>query len=407
MTNSVQNQRQVSTPYLASVLLLGLVFALGVTQVPLVQAQTFTTLYTFTGGSDGRNPYAGVIRDNAGNLYGTTTAAGDLNCAQGYGCGTAYKLDTTGRFTVLYTFMGSDGDNPISIVRRKGSLYGTTVLGGSSGHGLVYKIDSTGKETVLHSFMGGTTDGCDPQQGVVRDKAGNLYGTTAECGASNNGTVYKLTPKGKLVWLYSFTGGASGGSYPANGHLLMDKEGNLYGVTWHGGPSGNGVLYKMTSRGKLTLLHIFEGGTTDGCYPFGRPAMDKAGDLYGTTANCGTYDFGTVWKVSKDGAETILHSFAGGTSDGYLPLASVALDSKGNMYGTTQAGGAGSCQNGCGVLYKLSKSGALTLLHSFEISGGDGAYPTSGVWVDPKGGLYGTAYDGGSYDLGTVWAYKP
>ncbi len=388
------------------VLAVAVILVIGLVATPSAQAQTFTLLYTFTGGSDGRGPYAGVIRDEAGNLYGTTTAAGDLECDGNYGCGTVFMMDSTGELTVLYTFTGSDGDTPISFARdTKGNIYGTTVSGGNYGHGVVYEINPVGKETVLHSFAGGTLDGCDPQQGVVIDKAGNLYGTTAECGASNNGTVFKLTPNGKLVWLYSFTGGAYGGSYPANGHLLVDKGDNLYGVTWHGGPSGNGIVYKITPEGKLTLLHMFAGGTADGCFPFGRPAMDEAGNLYGTTANCGTHDMGTVWKLSKDGTESVLHSFAGGTSDGEDPSDSVALDAKGNMYGTTQAGGSGSCPNGCGVVYKLSRSGTLTLLHSFDES--DGANPTSGVWVSSKEGLYGTAYDGGSDDYGTVWKLTP
>jgi uncharacterized repeat protein (TIGR03803 family) len=147
-----------------------------------------TVLYSFTGGADGRNPYGGVIRDSAGNLYGTTVEGGTANS------GVVYKLDTTGHETVLYSFTGGpDGGGPSGVIRDSaGNLYGTA-SGGTAGQGVVYELDTAGQETVLHSFTGGA-DGYYPNGGVIRDSAGNLYGTTSNGGQTGGGVVFKLKP---------------------------------------------------------------------------------------------------------------------------------------------------------------------------------------------------------------------
>jgi len=171
-------------------------------------------------------------------------------------------------------------------------------------------------------------------------------------------------------------------------------------VTPMGGAYDAGVLYKLTTDGRLSVLHSF-GGASDGCYPWGTVAIDKAGNLYGSTHSCGSNGYGTIWKVSKKGKETILHSFAGSPSDGCYSFASVARDSKGNLYGVTSGCGA----NNWGALYELSVSGTLTLLHSF--SGTDGEYPYGEALLAAKGELFGTATNGGAYGYGTVWSYVP
>ena len=320
----------------------------------LAPAQTFTTLYNFTGGSDGWGPYAGVIQDSAGNLYGSTSLGGDSNCTPGYGygCGVVFKLDTAGTETVLHTFSGSpDGTNPVAPVIRDmaGNFYGNSSYGGSSGNGTVFRIDTARTETVLYSFTG-NSDGCYPWQGLVRDKAGDLYGTTSSCGSSGYGTIFKVNSAGAFTLLHSFTGRSSDGAYPYFGHLSMDKAGNLYGVTSGGGAHGNGVLYEFSKSGTFRVLHSFAGGTSDGCAPSGSVTQDKAGTFYGTTEYCGSSKAGTIWEVSKTGKETILHNFAGGTSDGCNPAAGVTRDPKGNLYGVTYGCGA----NGDGALYQLS-----------------------------------------------------
>ena len=375
----------------------------------LAPAQTFTVLYNFTGGSDGWGPYAGLIQDPAGDLYGTTSLGGDPSCTPGYGygCGVVFKLDTAGTETVLHTFWGSDGTNPVAPVLRDraGNIYGTTSYGGSSGYGTVFKIDTAGTETVLYSFTGGP-DGCYPYQGVVVDKSGTAFLTTSECGSSGYGTIFKVDSAGRFSLLHSFAGGSSDGAYPYFGRLTMDKAGNLYGVSSGGGASGDGVLYELSKKGKLTVLHSFAGGTSDGCAPNGSVLQDKAGNFYGTTEYCGSSKNGTIWEVSKTGKETILHNFAGGTSDGCNPAAGVTRDPKGNLYGVTYGCGA----NNYGALYELSTSDTLNLLYSFGGSDGSSG-PIGEVLRTTKGKLFGTALTPSppccDNTYGSVWSYVP
>jgi uncharacterized repeat protein (TIGR03803 family) len=211
----------------------GVVFKLDTTRAE-------TVLYSFTGGADGGHPEAGLIRDPAGNLYGATRWGG------AFGCGVVFKLDTAGTETVLYSFTGrADGAYPVAglIQDSAGNLYGTTYEGGASGLGVVFKLDTTGTETVLHTFTGGT-DGANPWAGLVRDLAGNLYGTTYDGGASNGGVVFKLDTTGTETVLHTFTGGAADGQYPYAG-LIRDPAGNLYGTTYRGGFAGQGVVFKI------------------------------------------------------------------------------------------------------------------------------------------------------------------
>jgi len=264
------------------VLVLTVTFAFIVTP-RLALAQTFTDLYNFCPSfpcADGSQPFSSLVMDSAGNLYGTTAAGG----SSAYGV--VFKVDSSRTESVLYNFTGlADGGRPFAGLLRdnNGMLYGTAVDGGAFSNGVVFRIDTANKETVLHSFRGGTTDGCFPYQSLVKDQPGNFYGTTFACGASNQGTVFRLGPKGKTTVLHSFKGGRKDGAYPFYGGLLMDAAGNLYGVTLKGGSANKGALYKLTRKGVLSVLHSFAGGKKYGCYPQGVPAMDGAGNLYGTT----------------------------------------------------------------------------------------------------------------------------
>jgi uncharacterized repeat protein (TIGR03803 family) len=399
----------------------------------LAQAQTFHSIFSFDG-RDGAIPYTGrlAIDRTTGTMYGTTVFGGDLNCGGGYGCGVVFKLDTAGNETVLHRFTDRpDGALPGPVIRdSKGNLYGTAESGGSSSVGVVFKIDSAGKETVLYSFTGGS-DGCYPLQGLVRDKAGNLYGTTTACLSSHlYGAIFKIDTAGKETTLHSFAGGSSDGASPDVGSMVMDKKGNLYGMTLSGGGPSNcgtlykysksgkfrllysfagdpnnicsslGTLYKYSRSGEVRLLHSFAGSAWDGCRPLGTPALDGKGNLNGVTFACGRKQSGTVWKVSSSGTETILHNF---TQSDPQPSAGVALDNKGNLYGLTEYGGA----FGWGTLYELSSGGRFTTLHSFDYS--DGGNPAADeVLIDKKGTLYGAATQGGSNGSGgTVWTYVP
>jgi uncharacterized repeat protein (TIGR03803 family) len=390
---SSQQQGISSKMRLGAAVILAVIFALGTVEAQSVPAQTFSVIYNFAGSADGGDPYASLIRDAAGNLYSTVSYGGTSFA------GAVFKVDPKGAETVLYSFTGgADGAQPMSALVRdnQGNLYGTTTQGGSAGAGVVFKVDPSGTETVLHNFSGGT-DGIIPTGGLLRDKAGNLYGTTSQGGTSNDGVIFKITPRGKEIILHTFTGGATDGKYPTYTSLLMDAQGTIYGVTEEGGTADGGIVYKLSNSGKLTVLHSFTGGTTDGCNVLGIPFMDKTGNIYGTTSSCGISKLGTVWKLNKNGRERVLHSFAGGSSDGEYPLAGVIVDALGNVYGNTETGGPANV----GTVYKISKSGKFTLVHSFN--GTDGKFPYGSFVQDAKGTFFGTTQNGGTIGYGTVW----
>jgi uncharacterized repeat protein (TIGR03803 family) len=307
-----------------------------------------TVLYTFTGGADGAFPNGGVIRDAEGSLYGTTTFGGDTTC-NSRGCGVVFKLSATGTETVLHTFTGgTDGEYPYAGVIRDsdGNLYGTTKDGGAT-HGTVFKVSSSGEETILHSFTG-LPDGGFPYGGLIQDAKGNLYGTTSLGGAYSSGTVFELNTAGEESVLFSFSGAADGGNPWAG--VIRDAAGNLYG-TAEGGASGNGVVFKLSPAGKETVLYNFK-GRPDGRDPKGGLIRDAEGNLYGTTFIGGAYTRGTVFKLSAAGKETVLHSFCkqSGCPDGQEIWSGLIQDAKGNLYGTAYFGGA----SGVGSVFELT-----------------------------------------------------
>jgi uncharacterized repeat protein (TIGR03803 family) len=353
-------------------------------------------LYTFAGNdSSGASPFAGLIADAAGNFYGTTTAGGG-------GVGTVFKLAPGGQETVLHTFTdGSDGGIPVAplVEDAHGNLYGTTYSGGDPqcNCGVVFEVNAAGEESVVHTFKGGD-DGATPYDGIILDKHGNLYGTTtAGGGACNCGIAFRLTPKGKLSVLHAFAGG-SDGSFPYAG-LVMNKQGDLFGASYQGGGSCNcGTIFEIDAAGDESVLYVFGGdGTGDGSYPQASPILDKQGNLYGTTKFGGVDNGGTVFKLAPDNTETILHNFSGG-SDGAMVYAGLVADKKGNLYGTTLVGGAANA----GTVFKLTPAGAETVLYAFK-DAKDGATPYGGLILDKKDNLYGTTSEGGADNYGTVF----
>ncbi len=367
-----------------------------------LQAQTLTVLHTFEG-TDGEGPNGGVIMDAAGNLYGTASGGGIC-------CGVVFKLDASGDFSVLYQFKGTpDGNSPNGRLVRDaaGNLYGTTSMGGNFGAGTVYKLSPSGKMTILHSFSG-SPDGSSPYEGLVRDAAGNLYGTTwsggvAMCNAGAGcGTVFKVNSTGKETILHRF-GAATDGTQP-DGNMARDKAGNLYGSTDFGG-IGFGIVYKVDDKGKETILYTFAGGS-DGAYPEGAGVIFCGLVLCGATGFGGTAGAGNVYTLNLSGSETLLYSFAGPYSQRPGRL---TIDATGNLYGETLYGGVSDV----GALFELDTSGVETLLYSFT-GGADGWLPFGGVIRDTAGNLYGTAQVGGNltcggsgYGCGTIFKLTP
>jgi uncharacterized repeat protein (TIGR03803 family) len=391
-----------------------LFFAVSVPLLPAIaQTYSYTVLYSFKGKSDGALPYSGVILDSAGNLYGATTGGGF-----GGFYGSVYKLSPEGTFTLLHSFgVSSEIVEPISgLVRDSaGNLYGSTASGGKTwggffkinekkqfadlfnfpapenggglglsgdmlldsggnlysaggggagscfygGCGAIYKLQPDGSATILHSFKSGA-NGCYPNSGLVQDAAGNLYGTTAGCGDSHSdGVIFKIDPSGKYSVLHTFQGIPDGAG--PNAELILDAEGNLYGSTIAGGnagcssstPKGCGTIFKLDANGDETVLYRFT-GKTDGGSP-GSVVRDSKGNLYGPAS--GGKGFGVIFKLNPSGKETVIYNFIGGTN-GADPV-TLTMDSKGNFYGTTVAGGnLNGCLTdagaGCGVVFKLA-----------------------------------------------------
>ena len=383
------------------------------------QAQTFKVIHTFTGGGDGANPYAGLTMDQAGNLYGTASVGGGGN-------GAVFRLSKKGSgwvFTPLYSFQGPpDGATPQArvVFGPDGILYGTTSFGGACGGcGRVFSLKpyptacTTAlcgwQETVLYNFQGGS-DGMNPALGdLIFDQAGNLYGTTSRGGHYGYGTVFELVPS-QGGWtekvLYSFTGGGDG-SQPFAG-LVLDKAGNLYGTTAYGGTYGWGTVYELTPSGSgwtVNVLHTFQGGN-DGRYAFGGLIFDQSGNLYGDNWYAGQYVGGTVFKLAPSNGSwtySVVYSLSGSGYRG--PAASLVMGGAGNLYGTTLNDG----PYGSGNVFRLAPSGGgwtYTSLYDFT-GGNDGGEPICNVTFDANGNLYGTTYYGGAYGYGVVWEITP
>jgi uncharacterized repeat protein (TIGR03803 family) len=403
------------------------------------EAQYFTTLHSF-GGRDGALPAAGLTMDAAGNLYGTTYNGGTA------GYGSVFKLVHTGGSWILhplYSFQsGNDGAEPQAgvTIGPDGNLYGTTTRGGgSAASGTIFKLSPPASvcrsticpwiETILYRFSGGS-DGNRPMDPVVFDRVGNLYGTTwyggsDGCGGSGCGVVFKLTRSGSS-WtetvLYSFQDSPDG-AYPISG-LVFDQAGNLYGTTSEGGGGSNcsigttgcGTVFQLAPSGSgwtETVLYRFT-GEADGSYASGGLIFDNAGNLYGTTV-FGLTGNGTVFELTPSGGQwtyTLLYTLMSGESFEGGPLGTLAMDTTGNLYGTTFEGGyisAGLCVFGCGTVFKLAPFGGgwiYSLLYRF-IGSTDGALPYDGLILDRNGHLYGTTSEAGAGGQGTVFELTP
>ncbi len=381
-------------------------------------------LHAFTGQpNDGDQPFAGVVLDPRGNVYGTTDSGGDDNV------GVVFDVTRSGTETILYSFSLSGGDagSPQAALVRdaKGNLYGTTLNGGQNQVGAIFRVRKSGKEEVLYSFTY-PGPGSDPTSDLVLDRKGNLYGTTWSGGDPNCqnfdycGVVFKLSKSGKYTVLHSFSGPE--GAHPVGG-VILDEQGNLYGTASHGGTGscilqqggfrGCGTVFKLDRKGKLTVLHNFTGGS-DGQCPLGDLVRDEEGNLYGTTfgnlpgPNCWFTpphnQYGTVFKIDKHGKETVLHNFAYNGTDGTYPVAGPARDAQGNLYGTSLGGGS-AC---CGTVFKVDSMGTETVLYNFTGTT-DGGHPLSRPILDMAGNLYGTTefYGDPTCGCGTVFKLSP
>jgi uncharacterized repeat protein (TIGR03803 family) len=447
-TRKLSATQKSSSTLIAIVALAAFAFTL----VPAAHAQTETILFSLLGTTDGHFSRSGVVFDSVGNLYGTTQyGGGSANCS--LGCGAVYEISPVSgggwTETVLHTFTGgSDGGDPYGgvVVDSAGNVYGTTSQGGNlsasacapHGCGVVFELSPNGSggwtETVLHAFSG-ERDGAAPWTGLILDSTGNLYGTTASggnltaslCAPYGCGVVFELSPVSggwKENVLHGFVG--TDGWIPF-GTLTFDSLGNLYGTTLQGRrtslcqSSGCGVVFELspvTGGWHEKVLHSFDG--TDGSLIEGGVAFDSAGNLYGTAAygggpanGCDGEGCGTCFELSPTthGPWTFtgLHVFSGVGADakfGYYPSGSLFPASDGSLYGVTDEGG--SVLDG--VAFKLSLVSGVwkeTLIHTFGSTKGDGSVPYNGFVSDAAGNLYGATATGGANGAGTVFKITP
>ena len=325
----------------------------------LSQAQTHTVLHSFDW-TDGADPNAGLVQGINGNFYGATTYGGAAgNCL--YSCaGTIFEITPEDTFKVLYQFCSlancADGNFPYATLLQatNGNLYGTTNAGGANGAGTVFEITPSGRLITLYSFCSkrGCADGDSPTAALIEGTDHNFYGTTLIGGRQGGGTIFKITPAGKLITLYSFCAldKCSDGESP-HGGLVQASNGNFYGTTTIGGSAilgrcdaGCGTVFELTSPGTLTTLYTFcsRANCIDGWEPVGGLVQAADGNLYGTTLFggigevCGFPGCGTVFQLTPTGTLTTLHSFCieGGCPDSFAPFAALALGSNGLLYGT-------------------------------------------------------------------------
>jgi uncharacterized repeat protein (TIGR03803 family) len=381
-------------------------------------AQTFKVFYTFNF-TDGSAPNGDLIRDSAGNFYGTTQFGGSSNR------GLVYKLDSTGHQTILYIFTGgSDGGTPIGRLLRDsaGNLYGITSLGGdpTCACGTVFKLAKNGSLKVLHKFKGGK-DGAQNQGqselGLVMVN-GDLYGSASFGGVSGCdgtlgcGVLFKVTQSGKETVLYRFTGQADG-AFPQD--LTSDQAGNIYGAAGGSYMQGNaGTLFKLDTTGKLTTLYTFPGGA-DGNSPRWHLLRSATGvfsgvtQFGGDTTNCAisSAGCGVVFTVNASAKERVVHAFGKLASGGEEPSGGL-LNVSGNYYGATLYGGTvnSACTFGCGVIYRLSSSGKYSVLYRFT-GGTDGGLPSGRLTEDSSGNLYGATDTGGNGSNGVIYEITP
>ncbi len=330
--------------------------------------------YTFEAGPvlvpNGGSPYSGLTLGTDGDFYGTTPGGGVIDGANAFG--TVFKIDPQGNLTTLYVFTGGrDGANPFAapVEGTDGNFYGTTTCGGiqtctgGEAGGTVYQLTPTGSLTTLYRFD--CSVGCSSYAPLVQGTSGDFYGTTTFGGIDNNGSIFKISSLEVFKTLYQFDG--THGASPL-APLIQASNGDFYGTTELGGANAYGAVFKMTPAGKLTVLHSFAGNGTDGCHPVAGLVQATDGNLYGVTECGGTYAYGTIFSISPTGAAySTLYSFDGTT--GLIPEVTLLQHTNGLLYGLTNGGGPFDF----GVFYSFDVVGLKPSVKLIPTTGGVGA----------------------------------
>ncbi len=388
------------TPIIRTTLCTALALSVLLLAAHNAQAQTVSAIYTFVGSSDSVNPHGVVAQGRDGDYYGVT---------EGPEPGTIYKVTASGAFSLLHSMAQSDGQVCNGLVLgTDGNFYGTCLYGGNNGNstGTFFRVTPTGTLTVLHYFDGlssGTTDGCNPQAAPVQASDGNFYGTAKVCGMYNGGMAYKITTAGVFTAIHAFAGGSTDGQNPT-GALIQGSDGNLWGTSYAGGTTGSGTVFKMTTAGHVTVLHQFNecGLATLGCNPQAGLVQGTDGNFYGTALSGGTNNQGVVFKIAPGGAYTVLHNFNLTADNGAYPQLPLTLGTDGNFYGIGSGCVGGGCSNA--DIFKITSTGTFTDVYNFTNFGGNNnSLPLTPLLLGTDGTFYSTTEEGGK-GAGTVFS---
>lgn len=383
------------------------------------EAQTFKTLASFSGTNGNYPQYGSLLQGFDGNFYGTTYEGGvSIHCFFREGCGIVFKITPRGKLNTVYNFCAlpncADGANPVAglVQTADGNLYGTAFDGGATGWGTVFKITAQGKLTTIYTFCAQgppCPNGSGPLGGLMQATDGNFYGTTQSGGAYFGGTVFKITPQGKLTTLHSFGNGGDG--LQPMGVLVQATDGDFYGTTSNGGVGNNcynynnnycGTVFKITPAGKLTTIYAFcrQVNCSDGASPWAGLIQTSDGNFYGTTSEGGMPNEGTVFRMTPAGKLTTLHTFCteGNCPDGGGPIAPL-VQADGGLYSTTSGGG----PLGYGTVFKITPEGTLNTLFSFDST--NGCCPYAGLAQSTNGTFYSTTAGGGAANKGTIFSF--
>jgi uncharacterized repeat protein (TIGR03803 family) len=388
------SQRPARASILRSNLLVAAVLAC---VAALAQAQTVSTVYTFTGGTTGAaNPnYVTLVQGTSGALYGTSYNGGSKSE------GTFFSVTTSGAFTLLYSFgtATKDGTWPTGglTLGTDGNFYGTTNLGGSSSQGTIFKMTTAGVETILHNFNS-ATDGAFPFGPPIEASNGDFYGT-ASGGGKDEGLVYQITSTGTYTTIFTFSG--TNGAVPI-APPVQGVDGYLYVVASVGGGEGCGAVAKISTAGVLDNYYSFpcqDGG--GGANPIGPLVQAASGNFYSTTEAGGTNGQGTIYQITTGLVATVLYNFGASVTDGADPSSGLLLATDGNYYGSTEAGGTYDD----GILFNTSTAGAYDDLYSFNNSANQTQEsPLAPPVQATNGTLYGVTEFGGTDNKGTVYS---
>jgi uncharacterized repeat protein (TIGR03803 family) len=373
--------------------------ALGVGTGLLVAAPAYAATFTLLASGLGSSLEVSAVAGTT--AYGTTQDGGT---ASG---GTLFSVTSAKKVTILHSFVrATEGSvpNDMLVVDPSGNIYGTTQQGGKFNGGTIYEFTTGHVLKVVHAFDAAAGDGSTPLQGLVRNGTGALYGAAAGGAISTNGSVFEVQTSGVYATRYKFK--SAGDGHCPYSSVAVDNQGNVYGTVVGGGFGGdpNGAVWKLSPQNKLTPLYLFKDGA-DGEYPDQSPIVDTAGNLYGTiiTKNDGQYA-GAVWKIDTAGKFSLLHKFTG-TADGFGPNGPLLMNTDGNLYGTTASGGGTVAKPGYGTLFRLTPAGAFTVIHTF--TGPDGSNPTGTLAHDSTGAIYGATTGNSGSIGGTVYKVKP